>query len=358
MASADGGFGSGLAEGLQVASALQTEQLDRAQKEVNLQQSQLRLDATRQLHAFATGRSFQEAISNPQTATQAMYDFANQALADGLPDQAKAIYDVISNKEYTDAYSAEQLNLSQARTANELGEAAANVHDPQSWATFQQWVSAYHPELLRNPAMKQFLAGPYSAQKVSMIPNVAKTVQQQALAKADAARATQADATARRQEFENRRDEAEADEAEARADALRKQGAEDQLPSKQETQSVVDRLKADYPMATTEPVEQGGQLVDATATRENREAAYTSTARSIASAAKQYVKQGMPWSKAVDKALGEAKAHGDLKRFQRPGNQGAVPTAGPTKITSDAEYDALPKGAVYVGPDGVTRTKQ
>jgi len=39
-----------------------------------------------------------------------------------------------------------------------------------------------------------------------------------------------------------------------------------------------------------------------------------------------------------------------------------VPTGGrgggaPTRITGDADYNALPKGALYVGPDGVTRTK-
>lgn len=325
MADEYGGFGSGLAEGLQVASALQTERADRAQKEVNLQQSQLQLDATRQLHAFATGKAFQEAISDPNTATQALYDFANQALADGLPDQAKAIYDVISNKQYTEAYSAEQLNLAQARTADELGQAAANVHDPQSWNTFQQWVNAFHPELLRNPAMKQFLSGGYSQQKVSMIPNIAKTVQQQALAKADSARALQADTAARREQFEDERDEAEANEANARADALRKQGAAEGIPTKQETQSVVDRLKADYPMASTEPVDTGNQLTDTTAVRENREAVYNTVASGIASAAKDYAKQGMSWQKALDKAMADAKAHGDLNRLQRRGpNQGGA----------------------------------
>jgi hypothetical protein len=31
--------------------------------------------------------------------------------------------------------------------------------------------------------------------------------------------------------------------------------------------------------------------------------------------------------------------------------------AGPVQISSDAEYDALPVGTEYIGPDGITRVK-
>src|ERR1700691_1239762 len=49
------------------------------------------------------------------------------------------------------------------------------------------------------------------------------------------------------------------------------------------------------------------------------------------------------------------------------GGQGAVPPAHgapsggagqPVKITTEEEYNALPKGATYIHPDGTTRTKQ
>jgi hypothetical protein len=41
-----------------------------------------------------------------------------------------------------------------------------------------------------------------------------------------------------------------------------------------------------------------------------------------------------------------------------PGAPGAAPAAaGPKRITSDAEYDALPSGTTFVGPDGIPRRK-
>lgn len=44
-----------------------------------------------------------------------------------------------------------------------------------------------------------------------------------------------------------------------------------------------------------------------------------------------------------------------------PGEAGrdttAPPSGGPAKVTSDAEFDALPSGTVFVGPDGKTRRK-
>ena len=39
------------------------------------------------------------------------------------------------------------------------------------------------------------------------------------------------------------------------------------------------------------------------------------------------------------------------------GKSPAKTSAGPTKISSDAEYNALPSGAMFVGPDGKTRRK-
>jgi hypothetical protein len=35
----------------------------------------------------------------------------------------------------------------------------------------------------------------------------------------------------------------------------------------------------------------------------------------------------------------------------------AQPTGTPTRISGDDGYNALPTGALYIGPDGVTRTK-
>lgn len=42
---------------------------------------------------------------------------------------------------------------------------------------------------------------------------------------------------------------------------------------------------------------------------------------------------------------------------QMGGDTAAPPAGGPAKITSDAEYDALPSGTTFIAPDGTTRRK-
>ena len=44
-------------------------------------------------------------------------------------------------------------------------------------------------------------------------------------------------------------------------------------------------------------------------------------------------------------------------RIPTPEGAAPAPTAGPVHIAGDADYNALPKGTVYIGPDGIPRTK-
>ena len=41
-----------------------------------------------------------------------------------------------------------------------------------------------------------------------------------------------------------------------------------------------------------------------------------------------------------------------------PEQQAAQPTAAPRRVSTEADYNQLPKGARYIAPDGTTRTKQ
>lgn len=61
----------------------------------------------------------------------------------------------------------------------------------------------------------------------------------------------------------------------------------------------------------------------------------------------------------------EIEEYADLQGYKSPrapgrGASGSfdAPVAGPARISSDAEYDALPSGATYIAPDGKTRTKR
>ena len=44
-------------------------------------------------------------------------------------------------------------------------------------------------------------------------------------------------------------------------------------------------------------------------------------------------------------------------RYAGKGAPTPKPTGGPAKVTSDADYNALPSGATFIGPDGKTRRK-
>ncbi|MEY9397937.1 hypothetical protein ABIF66_008756 [Bradyrhizobium japonicum] len=63
---------------------------------------------------------------------------------------------------------------------------------------------------------------------------------------------------------------------------------------------------------------------------------------------------------SIGEDLGRSRGGGNLLRRPIPGSDApAAPAAGgPVKITSDAEYDALPPNTLFVGPDGKPRRKQ
>ncbi|MBR0747388.1 hypothetical protein JQ582_25975 [Bradyrhizobium japonicum] len=63
---------------------------------------------------------------------------------------------------------------------------------------------------------------------------------------------------------------------------------------------------------------------------------------------------------SIGEDLGRSRGGGNLLRRPIPGSDApAAPTAGgPVKITSDADYDKLPSGTTYIGPDGKERKKR
>jgi hypothetical protein len=288
----DLGFGAGgVAEALQLTQALQTGEIENKQKQVALESSQLNLDNLKKLQASLGGQAFQQAMGSgdPGQQNKALNDLATVYLSDGFPEQAAAITRMATDMTTSRAYSAEQEAQASQKIWTMAGDVLGGAHDAQSWNLGMQLIqSQLTPEQLANPNVQKLVKTPYSPDLVKMMPGFSQHMVQQAQAHADTARALASDAEARHYDKETELAEHNIKETDARTAELKRHGATDLIPSKEEITQSANDLQALFPEAETEPVVQPGGVTDATATRANYKARVESVAQRVAELAKTY----------------------------------------------------------------------
>lgn len=220
------GFGVGLAEGLQIAQNLQIGEVEKQQKEVALQQSQIQLQGLKVYQNLMSDKSFQAdmASGDPSRRNHALYEAADALMAGGMIEQGTALSTMVSDQEKNNAYITEQKSLAIQRKVESVRQAFAGVTNEQEWRQAQILAqSSLDPQDLQVPAIKQFMSGPYDPNKIRILPEYLDRMKILAQKAADEARARQEDAAAKKDAVDELAVEARADRDAAQAAFLRKE---------------------------------------------------------------------------------------------------------------------------------------
>lgn len=336
---ADGGFATGLAGGMEAAQQLQLGKLAEQQRNVQLQTSQIQLDALKRMMSFTQGKQFQQELaSGPSGADSALAQLEAVQFGAGMTEAGAATARARYEQTVSQSLSASERAMATSRTAATVQQILAGV-DPKNPATLAsaklqlQWVLPQDADprfrkYLQNLTMDQL---PQSLQMAKIVETRARAAADEARARADAGRSNLEAA-------ESRRASAQTDLAEAQRAHLQKEGALQPKMQQQLETEIASKLEAAYPMPETEATTAAGST-DATARRANWKARYASVAGDIADQVQVLMQRGMPRAQAIDKAYKDAEAQGRLKVFDAmAGNKPGKPPGGTISQQTLTQY--------------------
>jgi hypothetical protein len=324
-----GGIGTGLAEGLEAAQQLQLGKLAEQQRSIQVQQSQLQLDALKRMMNFTGSKQFQQELASPSGADEALAQLEAVQFSSGMTQAGAATARARYEQNMAQSYQQGERAMANMRTSQAIQNILAGV-DPNNPATLQaaklqiQWLLPKDTV----PQMRQYfqkLTMPQLPQSLQM----AKIFEEKMRAVADGARA-QADAgRANLEKAEAQNAESQSQLAQARKAHLAKEGGTAQAAQyKQIEDEVASRLQAEHPIP---PMGEGDKEQDPAARRANFKARYQSVAAQIADMAQEYMQQNMGRTAAIHRAYTMAKAEGLLKVFDA---MGSPSKSTPTKTLS------------------------
>src|SRR5215469_16528869 len=191
------GAASGFASGLEAAQQLQLGKLAEQQQSIQLQTSQMRLDALKKLTAFTSSKQFQhELMSGPSGADQALARLEAVQFGQGMTEAGAATARARYESAMSSAYAQGEQAQATARSAATVQQILSTV-DPKNPATLAsaklqlQWALPQNadPKLrkyLQNLTMDQL---PQSLQLAKIVEEKARAAADQARAAADRGRA-------------------------------------------------------------------------------------------------------------------------------------------------------------------------
>jgi len=336
-----GGIGTGLAEGLEAAQQLQLGKLAEQQRSIQVQQSQLQLDALKRMMNFTGSKQFQQELASPSGADEALAQLEAVQFSSGMTQAGAATARARYEQNMAQSYQQGERAMANMRTSQAIQNILAGV-DPNNPATLQaaklqiQWLLPKDTV----PQMRQYFQK-LTMQQLPQSLQMAKIFEEKMRAVADGARA-QADAgRANLEKAEAQNAESQSQLALARKAHLAKEGGTAQAAQyKQIEDEMASRLQAEYPIpAMTDAMEQG--TTDMTARRANFKARYQSVAAQIADMAQEYMQQGMGRTAAIHRAYTMAKSEGLLHVFDAMGTRsqhaGPKGTVSPATLTQYAE---------------------
>lgn len=334
----DGGFVTGLVGGLDAAQQLQLGKLAEQQKSVQLQTSQLQLDAIQRMLNFTQGKQFQQELaSGPSGADSALAQLEAVQFGAGMTEAGAATARARYEQTVSQSLSASERAMATSRTAATVQQILASV-DPKNPATLAsaklqlQWVLPQDT----NPMFRKYLQHMTMDQLPQSL-QMAKIVETRARAAADEARARAYAGRSNLEAAESTRARAQTDLAEAQRVHLQKEGAFQPKQYQQLQSEIESKLEAAYPMPETKTT--GMTSTDTAGRRANWRARYASVAGDIADQVQVLMQRGMPQAQAVEKAYSDAEKQGRLKVFDAMA--GTKPVGGKTftkaQITEYAE---------------------
>ena len=302
-----GGFVGGLLAGQEYVQKqqlfpveLQEKQLDVQEKQLAIKSSEQLLDRQKKLLQLQASHNTQgqpDQTQSADTQAQALLQLAQDQRSSGfLQESGKTLEQASSimknNAEITSKKN-EQTDKMWTHVSNLVGD--PSIHDQAGFERAKMLFTTMYPEEAKKPEAQKLLQAPYSPQLVNALHTAATNALQQSEIEKNKAQAKSADTEASIHDYtRNVILPQEKEERAVRIDNLKKHGGDSLVPSKDDTNEIVNRIRDEY-----------GKDVS----KESAEVVASRIAPTVA----QYRKQGMSPGAAADKAYREAKDHGEMK---------------------------------------------